>query len=71
MSIFFDKRPSIQTTWKTEKTLSDTAALNRFLWDSLSKNIDPSPLHLSISITPVHSFANPFVCWALLNEEVN
>jgi len=77
MSILFDKRPSVQTTWtihKTQPNSDDIAVLNRFLWDALAENLNPSLPYLCISVTPVQSVPNPqqsFVCWALLNEEVN
>lgn len=75
MSILFDKRPCIQTTWKIKKRPSDaddtTAVLNRFLWDALTENLNPSPPHLCIAVTPLQSVANPFVCRVLLNEEVH
>ena len=74
MSILFDKRPCIQTTWKFKKRPSGaddtTAVLNRSLWDALTENLNPSPPHLCIAVTPLQSVANPFVCRVLLNEEV-
>lgn len=78
MSILFDQRASVQTTWAIKKTLPDvddaTAVLNRSLWNALTENLNPSPPRLCISVTPVQLVPSPqqsFVCWALLNEEVN
>ncbi|KAF8803602.1 AAA-domain-containing protein [Phlegmacium glaucopus] len=76
MSILFDKRPCVQTTWAIKKTPPNfddtTAVLNRFLWDALTENLNPSIPHLCISVTPIQSVPNSqhsFVCWAALNEE--
>lgn len=73
MSILFDKRLSIQTTWKIKKTAFDdtTAVLNRSLWDALTEDLKPSSPRLCIAVTPIQSIPNPFVCWASLNEVVH
>ena len=75
MSILFDKRPCIQTTWKIKKGPSDaddtTAVLNRFLWNALTESLNPSPPYLCIIVTSLQSVANPFVCRVLLDEEVH